>query len=197
MLPTNPEQRVEVSGVTVEMDGQNGFGAWRDGICNPVWVEAEGRIVNVHIDGLCADIGDRPTRRDKSAGGGDDLIAGADVEQLHRHVQCGGAAVKPDAVFSAAESCELLLELRDVRAEAKGALVQSAGDGSVNVSAYSLHLGGQIEVGDWRGRVSLKCHAAGRIRGDGSGNKRRISAQSGLSFSHSCIRVCHLPQSSP
>ena len=161
VLAANRQQRVQVRRVPVEMDRQDRLGARRDGAFDQLRVQVERRVVNIHIDRLGAHVGNGPTGGDESAGGGDDLIARADVEQQHRDMQRRGAAVEPDAMLRAAKPGEILLELRHVRPEAKRAVVERARDGRVNVFADRPHLRRQIQVRNRLPGFSLEFHLCG------------------------------------
>jgi hypothetical protein len=61
-------------------------------------------------------------------------------------MQRGRAIVKTKRVRRAAESGEIFLKLRHIRAEAKRAVIQRAGDGGVNFRAQRFELGAQVKV---------------------------------------------------
>ena len=83
VLSANRQNRVQVERMAVKMHGHDGLGARRDGAFDELRIEIERGVVNVHINRLGADVGNRPARRDERERRGDDLVAGADAEQQH------------------------------------------------------------------------------------------------------------------
>src|SRR5581483_10781435 len=88
-------------------------------------------------------------------------------------VQGGGAAVESDAMFGAGVLGKILFKLRDIRTEAKGAVVERAGDGGIQVFADAANLRGQVEVRNCRNFFSLH----GCFQVDGAEDKRRHSGK--------------------
>ncbi len=131
------------------MHGHDGFGAPRDGPFNELRVEIERGVINIHIDRVRPDIGNRPTGGHERERRGDNFVAGANAEQQHGHVQRRGAAVETDAMFRADKSGKVFFKLRHVRSQAEGALVNGARDGGVKVLADIPQLGRQVEIGNW------------------------------------------------
>ena len=111
-------------------------------------VQVHRRLVDVDEHGLGADIGDGPAGRDEGERGRDDLVAGPDVQEAHRDVQGGGAAVEADAVARADIGGELALECLDLGPEAEGAGVERARQGGVQLGPDRTDLRRQVEVGD-------------------------------------------------
>ena len=99
VLAANLQHRVHVKRMPVKMHRHDRLRPRRDRAFDQFRVQIERRVVNVHIDRLGADVGNRPTRRHKRVRRGDDFVARPDVQQQHRHVQRGGAAVEAHAVF--------------------------------------------------------------------------------------------------
>ena len=99
-----------------------------------------GRLVDVDIDRPRADVRDGPAGGDEGVGRGDDLVAGPDVEQPHRHMQGGGAAVEADAMRRPGEGGEGALEIRHVRSEAERAGVERARNRRIEFGAQRTDL---------------------------------------------------------
>src|SRR5437899_1699800 len=78
-------------------------------------------------------------------------------------MQGGGAAVESDAMLGAAKPGKLLLELRHIRAQAKGTIIQRTRDGGINFIADRPHLRGQVEVRNSGGGFGLNGHFATRL----------------------------------
>ena len=83
------------------MDGQNRLGSRRDGLFDEGRIEHVGLGVDVDVDGLCADVADRPGGADPGVGRGNDFVAGADIAGVEGQLQGGGAVVQADAVVDA------------------------------------------------------------------------------------------------
>src|SRR6202012_1217640 len=103
-------------------------------------------VVDIDVNGFCADVGDGPTGGDEGEGRSDDFIAGADAENDHGHVERGSAAVESDAMLSAQVFGEVLFELDDIGSEAEGTIIEGAGDGRIEVRAQTAYLRRQIEI---------------------------------------------------
>ena len=149
VFAANRQDRIEVERMAVEMHRHDGLGARRDGAFDQLGVEIEDGVVNIHKDRFRADVGNRPARGDEREGRGDDLVARADAEQQHGHVQRRGAAVESGTVFRADEFGEVLFKLRHVGAEAKGAVVNGPRNGGVQFFAERAQLRHQVEIGNF------------------------------------------------
>src|SRR5690606_336587 len=72
--------------------------------------------IDIHEHGMGADVAERIAGGDEGEGLGDDLVVALDVGQLQGNVEGGGAVNGGDGVLRAGESCDVLLELDDLRA---------------------------------------------------------------------------------
>src|SRR5215469_6544256 len=102
------------------MHRQDRLRVGRDGRLNLRRIDVERGVINVHVHRFGARVRNRPARGYKSKWRGDDLIARADVQDSHRRVQGGSAAVETQAMLGFAEFGEIFLELDYGRAEAEG-----------------------------------------------------------------------------
>ena len=75
------QNRIEVERMAVKMHRHDGLGSRRDGAFDQLRIEVHRGVVNVHINRLRADVGNRPARRDERERRGDDFVARPDVEQ--------------------------------------------------------------------------------------------------------------------
>src|SRR6185437_7911568 len=134
------QDRIDVARVAVEMHRHDRSGPGRDGALDELRVEVEGGVIDIHVNGFRADVGDGPAGGDKGKRRGDDFIAGADAEQEHGDVQGGGAAVEADAMFRTEVFGEVFFKLSHVGSEAEGAIVDGAGNGGSEVFAQAANL---------------------------------------------------------
>src|SRR5262249_26084530 len=132
----------------VEVDGQDGPGARRDGLLDQGWVEVVGDRIDVHVDRRGADVADAPAGADPGVRRGDDLVAGADAAGAQGQVQGRGAVVEPDAVAHAEVTGEGALEPGDGRAEDEAPLGDDAVEGGLEFGADRVVLRGDVEEGD-------------------------------------------------
>ena len=119
MFATDFQNRVDVERVPVKMDGHHHLGFGGDGALELFRVEIHRPLLDIHIDRLCADIGNRPARRHECVGGGDHFIPRLEAEQQQRNMQGRCPAVEGDAMLRADEGGEIFFELHHVRAQAK------------------------------------------------------------------------------
>jgi len=119
------------------------------GLFNQCGVNVEGLVVNVHIHRLRAGIRNGPARRDERVRRADDFIARFDIEQQHRDVQRGGAAIETQRVPGVAIAGKVLFKLRHIGPQAERAIVNGFGNDGVQLLAKGPHLRGQIEIRYW------------------------------------------------
>jgi len=117
MLARNRQNLVHVGGLTVEMHGQDGFRARREGGFNLRGVHRVGFRVNVHEHRARAREGDGGNRRNEGVRHGDNFIARADTERPQRQFQRGDAGVQPHRIFCFAVTSEFFLEQFHVLAQ--------------------------------------------------------------------------------
>lgn len=89
------EDGIHVGGQAEEVDGHDGARPGRDGGFEQRGIDVVGDRVDVHKNGLGADVSDRASSRDETEGRGDDFISLADTgaqEGEDRGVGAGGAA---------------------------------------------------------------------------------------------------------
>ena len=136
-------------------------------------IEVEGGVFDIHVNRFGADIGNGPTRGDEGERRGDDFIARPDAEHDHGDVQGGGAAVEAEAMFRAEVFGEILFELDHIRPEAEGTIVESAGNGRVEIFAEASYLRRQIEIRNgfahrtsylWRFTIGINPNESGTTR---------------------------------
>ncbi len=147
--PTDGGDGVQIERLAVQMHGQQGLGARRDGRFDQPGIEVERGIINIHIDRPRAAIGNSPTGGNERERRGDDFIARADIVEAHGHVQRRSAAVEAERVFDVAIGGEVLFKLGHIRAEAKGTVIECARKGGVEFFTDAANLRGQIQVGNF------------------------------------------------
>ena len=101
---------IHVGGVPVQMHGNNGFGAARDGSLDRLYVQRVRVWIDVH-QYRCGP-GMRYAERggDEAVGRSDDLVARANVESPQRQLEGRCAGVHTDRIGRVTESGKLLLE---------------------------------------------------------------------------------------
>jgi hypothetical protein len=122
------QERVEIRGLTGEVDGHDRLRARRDRLDRERRVDVEVLVAHVDEDGPRAEMdgdvaGGRPRDRRR-----DDLVAGTDAEPREREVQRGGARCERDAVLCARQLRDSLLELCRPGAAREPAALQRLGD---------------------------------------------------------------------
>src|SRR5690242_17120740 len=130
--------------VAVKMDRQDCFRPSCDDLFDTCWVKVKGGVFNVGIHRFCSNIRNGPTGGDESKRSGDDLIPRLQVEQQQGHMQGRCAAVKSDAMLSAAEAGEIRFKLRYVRTKTEGTTIKRSRNSHINLLAQTAHLRSQI-----------------------------------------------------
>jgi len=120
---------VHADGVAEGFDGEDGFGFGGDGGFDFVGIEVEGLGVDVDEDGSGADHLDDVGGGDEGEGGGDDLVAGADVQGEEAAVEAGGAGGDGDGFVDVEVVLEGVFELGAFGAQGEMAGFQNVDDG--------------------------------------------------------------------
>ena len=126
------QNRVHVSHLPIEVDGNDGFGALRDRGLDLRHIHRERTLIDIdeHCRGSC--VLDRRDRRHESKGHGDYFVARTDSGCEQRKVQCAGAAVHSDALLGLTICSELRLERAYFRSQGELTAVKHALDGGVD-----------------------------------------------------------------
>ena len=124
----------------VEMDGDNGARAWRDGGFNFRRVNETCVRLDLDEDGGCAGVANRRRRGDEGIADGDDFVAGFNLCGEQREMQRARAGIDADAVAHTAIGCELRLEPLDLRAENELRRVEHARNRFINFRLDALVL---------------------------------------------------------
>ena len=147
--PADVRDGIDVERQAVQMHGQHGLRARRDGLFDQRGIEVERLLVNVRIHRPRPAVRDGPARGDESERRGDDLVAGADIVQPHRDMQGGRAAVEAERVLHPAVRREILFKLRHVRPEAERTVVERTRQRGVQLRADGTDLRGQVQIGNF------------------------------------------------
>ncbi len=143
---------VHVGALAVQADRHDGLGLGTDGVFDQIRIEVVGARVDVDEHRCGAEQGDRLGGGDEAEGGGDDLVAGADLQRHQGHDQGVGAARGRDAVANADIVGQPFLHLADLGAEDVLAVVHDRGDAPVEIFADQGLLG--FEVDELNGKSS-------------------------------------------
>jgi hypothetical protein len=149
--------------MAIKVDGHYSFGARRNRTLDQLGIKIKRLLVDIDVNRLGPSVGNCPTSRHERTWRGNHLISRPYAQEKEGNVQRRGPAIEADAMLRAAKPSKGLLELRHVRSEAKGAIIQSPSDSCVNFLAQGSHLGGKIEVRDCAIFLSQSCHFLVRL----------------------------------
>ncbi|EGE59473.1 hypothetical protein RHECNPAF_2190075 [Rhizobium etli CNPAF512] len=113
----NRPDRVHVSHLPVEMDGNDGLGAGCNLSLELSRIHRQRHRLDIDENRPCACIADRRYGRDEGKRHGNDFIAGADAGREKRQMQGAGPGVDCDRMFDVAIVREFLLEAGDLLAQ--------------------------------------------------------------------------------
>ncbi|MNT13323.1 hypothetical protein D3C72_1482890 [compost metagenome] len=136
---------VEIGALSVQRDRNDGLGARGDRRLQQGWIQIVGPRVDVDVDRLRAQQGDRFRRCNVVEPGGDDLVAGADSQRHLHDLQRVGSVGATDAVLRPRIGCELFFQFGDFRAEDVLAMGQHALDPRVDLVLDASLLGFEVD----------------------------------------------------
>ena len=135
VLFCNSNNRLHISALAIEMDGQDGARARRDRGSDGDGIDQV--VIKGAIDEhrLRASVGNGFGGGDEAVGNGDDLVAGADAEGPKDELEGIGAGADDDGVLGAAEFRPLALEGGDLRPEDELAVAQHSVERRIELGA--------------------------------------------------------------
>jgi hypothetical protein len=143
--------RIEIGGVTVEVNRQDAARLRSDEALDALGVEVHRHGVHVTEDGDGAETRDRESRERRGHRRGDDLVTGADATGFEGEDESVGSVRDGDRVLHSHVGGEFLLERLHLGAEDEPAAIEDARDRAVDGRAVGRHLGAQVVEGNLQG----------------------------------------------
>ena len=137
---------IHVRRLTVEVYGQDRFGAWRNRRFNRGGIHRERARINIHQHRSRSSVEDRGNASYKSERYRDDFVARTDSSREQGKMQGACTGVQANTLRSAAVGREFLLEPRHLRAEHELATIQHTRDRGINLRLDALILCFQVEI---------------------------------------------------
>ena len=146
MPPRYFHNRIHVGRLTIEVNGQDRLGAWRNCRFNRSGIHRERARINIYQHRSRSGVDDCGDASYKCEWYRDDFVARTDSGREQREMQSACSGVQGNALRSAAVGCKFLFESRHFRAEHKLATVQHARNRGINLRLDALILCFQVEI---------------------------------------------------